>query len=116
MLARRLRLAKEKDFKRIFKLGKSSYAKIFGIKVLANKLEVNRYGIVISANVSKKATDRNKLKRQLRAIIKEFDEKIIQGFDLVIIVAPAVLSQKYEFIKSELKKLLVALKLFKLGK
>ena len=116
MLAKRLRLAKEKDFKRIFKQGESSYAKIFGIKVLANELKINRYGIVISASVSKKAVERNKLKRQLKAVIKEFDEKIIHGFDLVIIVAPAALNQKYEFIKRELQKILFILKLFKSDK
>lgn len=116
MLAKQSRLTKEKDFKIIFKRGKSSYAKIFGIKVLANGLNVNRYGIVISASVSKKAVERNKLRRQLSAIIKEFDEKIIHGFDLVIMVVPAALNQKYEFIKSELKKILFTLNLFKSGK
>jgi len=114
MLARQLRLAKEKDFKKIFKRGKASYAKIFRVKVLANKLEVNRYGIIINSNVSKKAVERNKLKRQFRAAIKEFDKKLTHGFDLVIIVSPAALNQKYEFIKSELKKILFILKLFEL--
>ncbi|MFH0955921.1 MAG: ribonuclease P protein component [Candidatus Falkowbacteria bacterium] len=113
MLARQLRLVGDKDFKKIFKQGKSYYAKIFRIKVLANELETNRYGIIISTNVSKKAVARNKLKRQFRAAIKEFDKKLARGFDLVIIVFPAALNQKYEAIKSELKKTLFILKLFK---
>ena len=116
MLVKRLRLVKEKDFKIIFKLGKSFYAKIFRIKVLANKLGFNRYGIVISTKVSKKAVKRNKLKRQFRSIIKEFDKKIIAGFDLVIIVSPIALNQEYKFIKNELERILFTLKLFKLNK
>lgn len=113
MLAKQFRLVKDKDFKKIFKLGKSSYTKIFRIKVLANGLEINRYGIVISTKVSKKSVERNKLKRQFRAAIKEFDKKFATGFDLVIIVFPAALNQKYEFIKSQLEKILFILKLFK---
>lgn len=113
MLARRLRLVKEKDFRNIFKNGKSSYTKIFRIKVLANGQEFNRYGIVISNKVSKKACERNKLKRQSRAAIKEFDIKLLPGFDLIIIASPAALNQEYKFIKSELEKLLFILKLLK---
>jgi ribonuclease P protein component len=113
MLVKRLRLVKEKDFKKIFKLGKSFYTKIFRTKVLANELDFNRYGIVISTKVSKKATERNKLKRQIRAVIKEFDKKLITGFDLVIVVSPLALNQEYKFIKSELERMLFTLKLFK---
>jgi len=116
MLAKRLRLVKEKDFKTIFKLGKSFYAKIFRVKILANKLGFNRYGIVIRTKVSKKAVERNKLKRQLRSVIKEFDQKIITGLDLVIIVSPIALNQEYKIIKKELERILFTLKLFKLNK
>jgi len=116
MLVKQLRLVKEKDFKRIFKLGKSFYSKIFRIKILANELDSNRYGIVISTKVSKKAVERNKLKRQVRASLKEFNRKLIKGFDLVVIVSPLALNQEYKTIQSELEKMLFALKLFKLNK
>ena len=110
MLARQSRLVKEKDFKKIFKRGKSSYAKIFCLKVLANELEINRYGIVISTKVSKKAVERYKLKRQIRAAVKELDKKLNRGFDLVVVAYPAAKNQPYEFIKSELGKILLTLK------
>lgn len=116
MLVRRLRLTKEKDFKKIFKLGKPSYSKIFLVKILANGLEVNRYGIIISTKVSKKSVERNKLKRQFREIIREFDKKLAAGFDLAIVVFPVALGQEYKFIKSELEKILHKLKLFKADK
>ena len=113
MLAKRSRLVKEKDFKTIFRRGKSFYAKIFGVKALANGLKENRYGIVIGTKVSKKAVERNKLKRRLRAAIKEFDGKLVRGFDLIVIVSPSAKNQKYKFIKNELEKALFTLKLFK---
>ncbi len=112
MPAKQFRLVKEKDFKKIFKLGKSSYAKIFSVKFLANDLKNNRYGIVISSKVSKKAVERNRLKRQIREIIHEFDKNLASGFDIVIVVFPAALNKEYGFIKSELEKTFFALKLF----
>lgn len=115
-MAKQSRLVKEKDFKRIFKRGRSSYTKIFGIKILANELEFNRYGIVISAKVSKKAVERNRLKRQFRAALKEYDKKLAPGFDLAVIISPAALNQEYKFIKNELEKALITLKLFKSAK
>jgi len=116
MLAKQLRLAKKKDFKKIFKQGKFSYTKIFSLKVLANQMDTNRYGIIISTKVSKKSSERNKLKRQFREAVKELDKKLLPGFDLVIIVSPAAKNQEYEFIKSKLEKILSALKLFKPNK
>ena len=113
MMAKQSRLVKEKDFQKIFKRGKSSYCQIFSIKILANELKANRYGIVISTKVSKKAVERNKLKRQFREALKWFDKKLINGFDLVVVVFPAALNQEYKFIKSELEKILFILKLFK---
>jgi len=113
MMAKQSRLVKEKDFQKIFKRGKSSYCKIFSIKILANELGINRYGIIISTKVSKKAVERNKLKRQFREALKAFDKKLINGFDLVLVVFPIALNQEYKFIKSELEKILFILKLFK---
>lgn len=113
MLEKQLRLVKVKDFKRIFKLGKAYHAKIFRLKVLANGLEINRYGIVISSKVSKKAVERNKLKRQFRQAVKQFDKRLFLGFDLVIIVFPAALSQDYKFIENQLEKTLFIAKLLR---
>jgi len=113
MLAKSSRLAKAKDFEKIFKRGKSFYTKIFSIKALANESGINRYGIVISTKVSKKAVIRNKLKRRFQAALKEYDSQLKSGHDLVIIASPAAINLKYKVIKSELEKSLLTLKLFK---
>ncbi len=116
MLVKKFRLTKDKDFKKVFKLGKSFSSRMFKVKTSINGFKFNRYGIVISTKVSKKAVVRNKLKRQIRTIIKNFDKEINNGVDLVIIVSPATLNQKYAFIKSEIERSLFTLKLFKTKK
>lgn len=111
MLAKNQRLVKQKDFEKIFKQGRSSYSKLLGIKVLANQLKNNRYGIIISTKVSKKSVDRNKLKRQIRQAVRQLDNKLVQRVDLAITALPAMLGQDYKTIKSELEQILIKLKL-----
>lgn len=113
MLARQRRLVREKDFEKIFRQGKAYYTKLLGVKALASQAIFNRYGLVVSAKVSKKASDRNRLKRQLRAAVRGLDKKLISGLDLVIMVLPGLLKQDYKTIKSELERIFVKLKLFK---
>lgn len=113
MLTKNRRLVKEKDFQKTFKRGKSFYAKFFGVRAVANNLAHNRYGIVISTKVSKKAVERNKLKRQIRAMLKGFDKSLNSGYDLIIMVLPAALNQEFKALNAELEKILLQLRLFK---
>ncbi|MBI4778955.1 ribonuclease P protein component [Candidatus Falkowbacteria bacterium] len=116
MLAKQSRLAKDKDFKKVFKGGKLFYSRIFVLKILANGLKNNRYGFVISSKVSKKSVERNKLKRQFKEVVKEFDKNLVLGLDLVVIVSPTAKNCAYKLIKSELLRAFSTLKLFKPGK
>lgn len=114
MLAKQHRLVKQKDFEKVFKRGKAYYTKFLGAKILASQPELNRFGIVISTKVSKKATERNKLKRQIRQAIRELDKKLKSGFDIVIMALPGFLNQDYQAIKGGLERILKGLKIFKL--
>lgn len=113
MPAKQLRLTKKKDFEAIFKRGRSCYGKFLGVKAATNEEAVNRYAVIVSAKVSKKAVERNKLKRQVKVLLKESDRQTVQGLDLVVMVLPAALGQSYDIIKSQLIKIFVKLKLFK---
>lgn len=113
MLAKQHRLVKQKDFEKVFKQGRAYYTKLFGTKTLANQLEFNRFGIVISTKVSKKATERNRLKRQVRQAVRDLDKNLKSGLDLVIIVLPAILTQEDNTVEDELKKIFIKLNLFK---
>ncbi len=102
MLNKINRLTKDKDFDNVFKNGKSSYDKLIGVKAIQNQLENSRFGILISTKVSKKAVERNKIKRQIREIIRLQPDKIKFGYDIVIITLPAVLGKSYQEIKGSI--------------
>jgi ribonuclease P protein component len=113
MLKKINRLTKDKEFDRAFKKGRSGYDKIVGVKITANDLEINRFGILISAKISKKAVIRNKIKRQIREIIRLEMDKLKQGNDCVIICLPEIVSKEYGEIEKSILGHFRKLKMYK---
>jgi len=113
MLAKQHRLAKEKDFKKINITGRSFFTPCFKLKYLANKLEFSRFAIVASTKVSKKATQRNRLKRQLREIIRLNLNEIRTGYDIIIYLKSKALDQHYQELERQTLALLAGARLLK---
>ncbi|MFA6514184.1 MAG: ribonuclease P protein component [Patescibacteria group bacterium] len=116
MLKQENRIALNKDFDRAFKAGQSFYSKIIGIKVVNNETTKNRVGILINTKVSKKAVVRNKIRRQIREIIKQKLDILEKGKDLVIIVFPLILDKNFQEIKIAVESGLKQLKVLKIVK
>ena len=113
MLAKQNRLTKQKDFEKIFKQARSFYSKRLGVKAQVNQSALNRFGIIISTKISKKATERNRLKRQIRQAARELNKELKPGFDLVIMALPGFINQEYVIVKEEMEKIFLKLRLFK---
>ena len=65
-----------------------------------------RIGISISQKVSKKAVVRNRIKRQIRAIFRQFLPRLSTGWQLVVVVRPGAQECDYGQILRELEQLL----------
>jgi ribonuclease P protein component len=94
MLEKNCRLTKKNDFDAVWKKGRSSFDGLLGIKAMLNGLADSRVGIMIGLKVSKKAVERNRIKRIIREAIRGQAEKIPAGLDIVITVLPAARAQK----------------------
>lgn len=103
MLAKENRITLNKEFDRVFKTGQSFYAKEIGVKAISNSLNLSRFGILVGLKVSKKAVIRNKIKRQIRAIISQEMPNLKGGKDVVIISLPLILEKNFEEIEKTLK-------------
>jgi ribonuclease P protein component len=86
MLPTKNKLHLNRDFDKIFKTGHSLYGQFFGIKIINNNLNNNRFGILISSKIYKKAVDRNLIKRQIKGFLIRNKDSLEKGFDCVIIV------------------------------
>jgi len=88
MLAQKNRLTKKNDFDAAFKHGQGFKQGFLYFKIKNNDLKYSRFGFVVSKKFSKKATERNKIKRRLREIIKKKLPMIKRPIDVVVIVSP----------------------------
>jgi ribonuclease P protein component len=102
MFKKENRLTKKKDFDAVWKNGRSSFDKILGVKILPNKLALNRFGIMVGLKVSKKAVERNKIKRRLREIIQAEALNLKNGFDVAVTVLPVARSAEFEDLRVSL--------------
>jgi len=91
------KLKTDKDFANVVSHGKVLNSNIVCIKYINNHLPYIRYGLSISKKKVPLAVKRNKIKRQLREIIKSihFDKNI----DFVVMVKAEILKQDFHFIK-----------------
>lgn len=112
MLAKKYRLSANKEIKTVLQKGQIFFNPLFNIKYLKNNLLNSRFCIVVSTNISRKATIRNLLKRRLSAIIDKSLPNFSQNFDIVILTKPAATAANYQEISQVLQKSLKTAKLF----
>ena len=110
MLPQNNRIKKKKDFEIIFKKGAGFKNSSFILKVLKNGLEYSRFGFVVSQKVSKKAVERNKIRRRLSEIIKNNFKNTKKGLDLVFVSLPEVKNKDFGQLRVEIKSILTKAK------
>ena len=113
MLKAIYRLRKKTDFSRIYQKKRSYSSSFLWLKFSLNDLSHSRVGVVVSRKVSKKAVERNQIKRRLRALVGDFLPLINSHYDLIITARPSILKKSYQEIAQDLKKLLQRAQLLK---
>ncbi len=108
MLPPKNRLKLTRDFARVFKFGRSFYTLNLRLKLAKNNQKETRFGFVAGLAVSKKATIRNRLKRQVREMVRlRIKEGLIKpNFDVVINLKSSLIKLKYLEIEKEVNLLL----------
>lgn len=106
MLLRKYKLKKDNDFKKVFKDGIYKQNGFIKIKFLKNNLDISRFSFIVGLKISKKAIQRNKIKRRLEEIIRLNFKKIITGFDIIILVEKEIIEKEHIEIEEKLIDLL----------
>jgi ribonuclease P protein component len=58
----------------------------FVFKEKKNGLDVNRFRIIVSKKIDKRAVERNRIKRVFRIILLELEQKMNTGHDILLII------------------------------
>ncbi len=112
MLPRKARLRRNRDFDSVYKRGKCYPGKDLILHVLATDPENQKFGFSISKKVSKRAVDRNRLKRQLSHVVREELKYLQKGVDVIFVVRKNLLNLSFSDLKFVVKSLLEKAKLY----
>lgn len=88
----------------------SAYSAVpqFTLKTKSNGLNINRFGIVVSKKIDKRAVARNRVKRFFRTALMGLFGKMSAGHDILLIIRQGVLNKTKEenlsAVKDALKK------------
>lgn len=105
MLPTEHRLRKKKEIDAVFKKGTFFRLGPISAKVKNKKNGNTRFAFAVSKKISKKAVDRNYVKRQLREITRELLPSVKDGYDVMVMTLPGVQSLNYHNLQKTLKKL-----------
>lgn len=105
MIAQKNRL-KKADFEQLFKNGNKGFNQYCNIRYLANGLGYCRFGVITSNKISNKSTQRNKIRRRIKAVLRENLSNFKPNIDLVITVLPLLKGLDYQETKDILLNLL----------
>jgi ribonuclease P protein component len=91
MLSRGYRLAGQRDLQTLLRTGKRFTDGSTDLFVRRNRLPHSRFGCGLRSGVYRRAVDRNRWKRVMRAVIRRQWDRMLPGFDLFAIArSPAV--------------------------
>ena len=82
----------------------------FFLKIAENKTRSNRFGIVVSKKIDKRAVIRNKIKRQVGRYIRENEKNLPIGKDMLIIVRPGIKGRRSNEICESIEKIFKKIK------
>lgn len=85
MLRKEYRVTKKRDFEKIRKKGRFFSDDFITISFLKNNLSICRVSVVVSKKILKRATERNRLRRQIQEAIRINFSKVKPGFDIMIL-------------------------------
>jgi ribonuclease P protein component len=100
------RISSKKEFLEIKNKGKLFGSPIFGVLILKKEDEFKKFGFIISKKISKRAVDRNKIKRRMAEVLKNNLDKFSLGTRMIFLVKKEILNKKIEEIEKEIVKII----------
>lgn len=99
-----------RDFRLLYKRGKSAVSPVLAMYARKNKLSSNRIGITVSTKVGK-AVVRNRVRRRIREAYRINEESFGPGRDIVIVARVRAASSSFRDIEKNLLRLAESLEL-----
>ncbi|MFH1207684.1 MAG: ribonuclease P protein component [Patescibacteria group bacterium] len=111
MLSAKHRVVTDRDWHNLHRRGLTYHEADAVLKILPQQRPVTRFGFSIGLKVHKKSTQRNLLKRRLRAIAASLLPKMKPGYDIAIIAKPPLKDLTFLDLRAHIISLFIRAKL-----
>ena len=81
-------MRRREDFRRLRESGRTFRHALFNLSIVPNEIDHNRYGY-ITGKILGKAVERNRVRRLLREAVRLHQDRVMPGFDVLLIARPA---------------------------
>ncbi len=104
MLKKENRIGTKKEFEEVKRGGRLYQTPLFGCICL--KTESGKsFGFIISKKISKKAVERNRIRRLLAEVIRKHLDEFLEGTRIIFLVKTAIVGKSFEEIEEEIRKI-----------
>lgn len=94
-------LKKNHEFRRLYNKGKNTASQFVAVYSMKNGKNINRLGITVSAKIGG-AVQRNRIRRRLKEIYRINEQRIISGYDIVIVARMRCVDSDYKELETSL--------------
>ena len=101
-----VRLKTAEEYRLVFQNRKSSHGRYFSVHGMTNTLDRPKLGLAVSKKVSKKAVERNRIKRQIRESFR-MKQQELAAINYVVVAKPAAAGISGNDLLVDLKQLWV---------
>ena len=101
-------------FRRLYAKGKSAASPTLAVYIRGNGRKENRLGLTVGTKVGK-AVRRNKVRRRLREIYRLHEDRILPGFDVVVVARTKAAFASYSQLQRDFLRLLDKLGILRKG-
>ena len=100
-MKKEIRIKSNEKFSSLIKVGKRIKTTEFHLYYLPNNLDTNRFGVSVSTKLGNAVT-RNRIKRQLRAIMDDFNKSSTKQHDIIVVAKQGFLNHSFQDNKNSL--------------
>lgn len=101
-------------FRRLYSKGKSAVSSTLAVYVRPNHHGKNRLGLTVGTKVGK-AVQRNRVRRRIREAYRIHEDRMIPGFDMVVVARVRSAHAPYSEVERDLLRLLDKLGVYQRG-
>lgn len=97
-------LKKNHEFRRLYNKGKCAVSPYFAVYCRKNRMELSRLGITTGVKLGN-AVKRNRVRRRIRELYRLSEERILPGYDIVVVARTRAVFARYADLERSFRQL-----------